>query len=323
MIVWALLLTLVAGDAQRAWPSHAIDTVPAAVRPVAIVNGVTLKSDRLEAAVGQLLPLESFHQNVSADKMASLRQRALVQVVDEELQYQDGVKSGLTVTDAAVKTALDQAVARYPNRKAFDAALVRSGATIADMRRELRRRLVISRIHELQVTARCVVDRAEAERFFHEHPERFVEPERLHIRAITLGVDPSSGPSGWSAARVRAEEVRSQLAGGAAFEDLAKKYSTDPSGQKGGDMGLVHRGSLSQGFETVAASLPVGQPSPVVETIYGYHVIQVTEILAPQARSFADVGARLQQDLTGERCAAASDAWTARLRSAATIAYPQ
>lgn len=314
-----MLLALMAAAAQQAWPSH----VAEASRPaaVAVVNGVTLRSDRVDAAVSTLLPLESFHQNVSADKVAELRKKALVQIVDEELQYQDSVRRGVTVTEAAVDAAVSAAIARYPNRKAFTDALTRAGATPADLRRELRRRLVIQEGYEQQVSARCVVSRAEAEVYFAEHPERFLEPERLHIHAITFGVDPSSGAAGWTAARTKADGVRTQLLNGAPFEELAKKYSTDPTAAKGGDMGVVHRGSLSQDFEKVAASLPRGEPSAVVETIYGYHIIRVTDVLPPRARSFGDVGARLQKDLTDERCAATKAAWTDGLRAAATIAY--
>ncbi len=316
-----MLLALMAAAAQHAWPSHAPETPRA--RAVAVVNGVTLQSDRLDAAVGTLLPLESFHQNVSSDKIAELRKKALVQIVDEELQYQDSVKRGVTVKETAVDAALADAIKRYPSRKAFTDALAKSGATLADMRRELRRRLIITRGYEQEVTARCVVSRADANTYFEEHPERFVEPERLHIHAITISVDPSSGAGGWTSGRAKAEEVRAQLLAGASFEDLAKKYSSDPTAQKGGDMGLVHRGSLSQDFEAVTKSLPLGEASAVVETIYGYHIIRVTEVLPPRARSFADVGARLQQDLSAERCASAKDAWTTRLRTAATVTYPQ
>ena len=101
--------------------------------------------------------------------------------------------------------------------------------------------------------------------------------------------------------------MRRQLANGADFVDLAKRFSTDPSGAKGGDMGLVHRGSLSQDFESATASLAVGEISTVVETIYGFHLIRVTAIKPPRARSFTDVGDRLQADLSAERCVAARD----------------
>lgn len=321
MNLWAMLLTLLVADAQRAWPSHA--TEPAAPRIVAVVNGVELRSDRLDTAANALLPYESFHRNVSADQVKAIRKKALAQVVDEELQFQEAVRLGITATAAELDEAQANMVARYPNRKAFTDALAEAKTTITEVRGELRRRILITKVHDQQVTSRCGADRAEAQRYFSEHPEKFVEPERLHVFAITFGVDPSSGERGWATARGRADEVRKQLLAGAAFEDLAKKFSTDPSSQKGGDMGLMHRGSLSQGFEKVAASLSIGQPSPVVETMYGYHIIRITEVLPSQPRTFAEVGARLQQDLSAERCTAADGTFIRGLRATAQISYPQ
>lgn len=320
---WALVIAMTAAAMQQAWPSHAREAPRAAARPVAVVNGTRLLSDRLDAAVNTLLPLESFHRNVSADTMASLRGRALQHIVDEELQYQDALSHGVKVAETAVEQALSEAMARYPSRQAFDRALAEAGATPADLRRELRRTLLIQAAYEQRVGARCQVDRAEAQRYFEQHPDRFVEPERLHIQAITIGVDPSGGEKAWSAARARAEEVHRTLVSGAAFEAVARQSSTDASGPAGGDMGLLHRGSLNPAFESVAATLEPGQISGVVETIYGYHIIRITEVLPPRPRSFDDVGARLQHELTDERCTAAKDAWVTSLRAAAAISYPR
>lgn len=321
-MTWALLIALAAA-AQQAVPSHAREVPAPGPRVVAVVNGTKLLSDWLDATVGSLLPLESFHRNVSAEKIADLRRHALTQIVDDELQYQDAVARGLAVSSAAVDKALAEAAAHYPSRQALTAALAGAGATIADMRRELRRTLMIRRAYEQRVTDRCVVDRPAAQQYFDEHPDRFVEPERLRIQAITIGVDPSGGEKAWATGRTRAEDVRRQLMAGASFDAMANTYSTDPSAPKGGDMGLLHRGSLSQAFESVVSTLPVGEASQVVETIYGYHVIKVTEVLPPRPLSFADVGARVQQDLTAERCDATRASWLASLRAAAAIAYPQ
>jgi hypothetical protein len=229
----------------------------------------------------------------------------------------------VTVPESDIDAEFAKNVARYPNRKMFNDALSRANATAAELRQELRRRLLIAKVHDVQVTSRCKVDRTEARRYFGEHPEKFVEPEQLHIFAITVGVDPSSGDAGWKAGKAKADDVRKQLANGASFEELAKKFSTDPSAPTGGDMGVMHRGSLSKGFDSVAEHLAIGEASPVVETIYGYHIIKVTEILPARPRSFDDVGGKLEQDLTDERCTASKDAWISGLRAAATITYPK
>lgn len=320
---WALFIAAAAAASQQAWPSHVRDVPRAVPQVVAIVNGTRLLSDRLDAAVNVLLPQESFHRNVGGDTLAELRRRALQQIVDDELQYQDALSSGLVVPEAAVDEALNEVLARYPSQKAFTLALANAGATLADMRRELRRMLLIRAAYGQRVTARCQVDRDEAQHYFQKHPERFLEPERLHIQAITIGADPSGGEKAWSAARERANQVHRLLVAGAAFDALAQQYSTDATGQAGGDMGLLHRGSLDPAFESVLASLKPGEVGPVVETIYGYHIIRLTEVLPPRPRSFEDVGARLQRDLTDQRCASAKDTWIAALRAAAAIAYPQ
>ena len=177
----------------------------------------------------------------------------------------------------------------------------------------------IAKGYEQQVTARCVVGRAEAQRVLRRSTRSgSSSPSGSTSTPSRSAWTRAAGRPAGRPARAKAEEVRKQLTTARRSRTWHGDTRPIPTAQKGGDMGLVHRGSLSQDFEAVTKSLPLGEPSAVVETIYGYHIIRVTEILPPRARSFADVGARLQQDLSSERCASAKDAWIARLRNAAT-----
>jgi peptidyl-prolyl cis-trans isomerase D len=58
------------------------------------------------------------------------------------------------------------------------------------------------------------------------------------------------------------------------FADLAKKYSQDNTAQKGGDLGVFPRGMMVKPFGDAVAALKPGQISPLVETQYGYHIVQ-------------------------------------------------
>jgi peptidyl-prolyl cis-trans isomerase C len=304
-------------------PVHEVgETATAPSRPhdVARVNGAPITSDRLDAAVGALIPMESFHRNVSVEKMAELRQRALQTLVDDELQYQDGVRQAIKVSDKDVQAVWDKTVAQYGGAKAFDAALSRARTTRDAARIEIRRTLIIDKAYERSVTAQCQVSRDDVQRFFVANPDRFVEPEQLHIYAITVGVDPSSTSAQWAAARARAGQALEELKAGASFEATVLKYSTDPSKAQGGDMGFLHRGSLSETFERVARELPVGRFSDVIQTIYGYHIVRVSEVRPARKKSFEDVSATLQSDLTAARCAERKDAWLAGLRARASVA---
>jgi parvulin-like peptidyl-prolyl isomerase len=77
------------------------------------------------------------------------------------------------------------------------------------------------------------------------------------------------------AARALAEKVHKEAtAAGADFAALAKKYSEDGSSERGGDLGSVGRGMFAPAFEAAAFALKAGETSAVVETDFGFHVIQ-------------------------------------------------
>jgi peptidyl-prolyl cis-trans isomerase C len=71
-------------------------------------------------------------------------------------------------------------------------------------------------------------------------------------------------------------KVQEELKAGGDFATLAKKYSTCPSGKRGGDLGVFGRGQMVKEFEEAAFALEVGQMSEPVKTQFGYHIIKRT-----------------------------------------------
>jgi peptidyl-prolyl cis-trans isomerase C len=79
-------------------------------------------------------------------------------------------------------------------------------------------------------------------------------------------------------AKAKAEALHKQIAGGASFDELAKKESDDTgSGARGGDLGAFGRGQMVPEFEKAAFEAKVGDLTPVVRTQFGYHIIKVDE----------------------------------------------
>ena len=125
-------------------------------------------------------------------------------------------------------------------------------------------------------------------------PQRFQQPERLHLRHILIPADATD-------ARAQAEALRQQLQQGASFEALARQHSKDPgSAAKGGDLGFVTRGKMVAPFEEAAFALEKpGQLSDVVETQFGFHVIELLEKRPAGLQPFDEVKDRLVEEAAG------------------------
>lgn len=71
-------------------------------------------------------------------------------------------------------------------------------------------------------------------------------------------------------------ELRDAIVKGADFAELAEQISDCPSGEEGGDLGFFSKGEMVPEFDRVAFDLAVGDVSDVVETSFGFHLIQRT-----------------------------------------------
>jgi peptidyl-prolyl cis-trans isomerase D len=92
-------------------------------------------------------------------------------------------------------------------------------------------------------------------------------------RHILFLVPKGTSPAGKDSIRKKAESVRSQVTA-ANFADMAKKYSDDNSKAQGGELGVFPRGMMVKPFGDAVAALKPGQISPLVESEFGYHIIQ-------------------------------------------------
>ena len=123
-----------------------------------------------------------------------------------------------------------------------------------------------------------------------------------------------------SEARNRLAEIKRRIEGGADFAAQAKLYSEDGSAAQGGDLGWVSPGVFVAEFERAMNALKAGQISDLVQTEFGWHLIQVME------RRNADVSVeqKKQQASTAIRSFKSDEAyqeWLRQLRDRAFIEY--
>ncbi len=133
---------------------------------------------------------------------------------------------------------------------------------------------------------------------YQEGIDSYRTPERVKVRHIlikTQGKPKEEIPK----LRAKAEDILKQLRSGANFADLAKKNSEDTgSAVKGGELDWIVKGQTVPNFEKAAFSLKPGETSGLVETEYGFHILQVEEKQAAHTQSFEDVRPQLLAEAT-------------------------
>ena len=75
----------------------------------------------------------------------------------------------------------------------------------------------------------------------------------------------------------KAKELLQMIKSGTSFADLAKQYSSCPSGRKGGDLGWFGKGMMVKEFEDAAFNHAKGEIVGPVKTQFGWHLIQVVD----------------------------------------------
>lgn len=97
-----------------------------------------------------------------------------------------------------------------------------------------------------------------------------------HILLMYKGSMRSSATRSKDEALTEIQALKTKLDGGADFAELARNHSDCPSGQEGGDLGRFYPGQMVKEFEDATFAMKAGEVSGVVETDFGYHLIQRT-----------------------------------------------
>jgi peptidyl-prolyl cis-trans isomerase D len=142
------------------------------------------------------------------------------------------------------------------------------------------------------------VSEDELRKYYTENQKRFTAPEERRASHILIKAEKSASAAERAKAKAKAEGLLAQLKNkSAVFADLARKNSDDPgSADKGGDLDFFARGAMVKPFEDAAFSLKPGEMSGVVESDFGYHIIQVTGARGGETRSFEAVRPEIEDE---------------------------
>ncbi len=269
----------------------------AAAAPARMVTG----SERIAAIVNKEVILESdvddqlqlAEANLHVDPadsvtVAKLRKDVLRQLIDEQVILAEAARQSITIPKAELDDAVNKAVgnvrARLGSEENFRRALAQEHTTEAALRKkyepDVKKQLLVMRLVSKEVQSRTTVTDAEAKTYFAAHRDSLGRrPEELKLQAIVIGFEADSTQI--KKLRGRADSLRTLLVvKKQPFEEVARKFSDDPSGTRGGDLGTFARGDMVGEFEDVAFALKPNEISQPTRSRYGWHIIQVMEHFA-------------------------------------------
>lgn len=283
----------------------------------ASVNGSVITIAELDREVGlfeQRMAREG--RQLPPQHMEEVRAQVLENMINMELLSQESEKQKITVDASAVEDQLERFRQRSGSPEKFQAALAQMGVTESSLKTRIRENLAVRELISREVEPTVSVSEAEVRMVYEQNLAAFRQPEKVRARHILVKVESDTDPE---KAREKIEAVRKRLVAGEDFAEVAKETSEGPSGAKGGDLGFFTRPQMVKPFSDAAFSLKTGEISPIVETEYGYHVLQVTDRQPEKVLAFEEVEDKLSGLVRQEKIKAGTKKYIDELRSSADI----
>ncbi len=290
---------------------------------VAVVNGTVLTEADLNQEINIIMPLnQDFHGKTSPEKMKKITADALKNLVDMELRAQDAEAKGIKIPSSTFDDEFNKMVTKFKTKKDLAAAYQSAGFTEKSFKRVIERKLLAEKSRLAEVDGAVTVTPEKVKNYYTANVAKYSKPEEFRASHILIKVDPSLTAEEKTALKVKAEELLKRIKGGEKFEEVAINESDDTSRVKGGDLGYFHAGQTAPEFENALLKLKVGETSGVVETMYGFHIIRLTEKRAPRLVPFDEIQDKLKKDLTDSEKKKLLESWMDRLYKNAKISYP-
>lgn len=284
------------------------DVMQAPADPNALVvevNGKKLLQGLLDERIQKFMA-SRFQGNVNPEQMQMMQQNVREQLIQafvaETLLIGEIENLKISVEKTAIDELYNDVIERMKQAapEGTTDVLAANGFTEQDLRKNIENELRIRKLLEEKTAATSKVTPEEITAFYTDKPEYFESPESANARHILFMTNKST-PEEKAQKKVLAEKCRADLIGGASFEELAKQHSDCPSKEKGGDLGSFTRGRMVKEFEDAAFSQKIDEIGPIVETEYGYHIIQVTKRTEGGKKALDEVKADIETFLKRQK----------------------
>ena len=288
---------------------------------VATVGGVPITSFEMQREVNKIMPmLVSFHGKISQQKVEEIQQKALGNLIERGYKTCSAIKNNLTVAQSEVSAVIENA-RKQLSQEDFERAV--GAETLVGVKDSVSRQLLADAAEKKFITDEISVQDSDVSAFYQKHKSSYNRPRQFRASHILVKVDPALTLEEKATLKAKAESLQARAVNGEDFHDLAYFNSDDRTKYVGGDIGLFHEGQTVPEFETALQKLQVGDISELVKTLYGYHIIKLTEKNEPRQLQFNEVADKIRTQLVDKQREELNIAWLEALKAECVVEkYP-
>lgn len=274
---------------------------------VAKVNGTTFTQKDLEVEVDRLIPQMTFHRNVPPEKRKNYYGKALDELINRELQYQDAKAKDIKIEKEKIDAQLEKFKKRFKSEKEYQAALKQEKSTEEQVRARIEKELLAQAAYTRNVTEPAKMSEPALKEYYEKNAAKLKQPESAKLRIISTTDEK------------KAQDILAKIKQGDDFGELAYGLSEDSYRVKSGDIGYIHKGRMLPEIDAVAFKLKAGEVSDIIKAENNWFIIKVEDKKPEQQMTFEETKAKLQKELEAERANELKKKWIDNLRAKAKI----
>jgi len=287
------------------------------------VNGIPITQEEIDADIEKKTAAAA--KKMPAEQLAQLKERMQEKAVDNFITRTvltiECDTNNITATDQEIDEALEEMTRTLPDDMSLEDALDSAGITLETLTNDITFGLRVNKLIEANVGDVPPPTEADMQDFYEKNKGSFAKPETVQARHILIRFSKDDDEAARAEKKTRIEALRTQLRNGADFAELAAEHSDCPSKNRGGNLGTFGRGRMVKAFEDAAFGQKINEIGPVVETSFGYHIIQVQSRKPAGQRSYDDVKNQIKTHLEQQNKNTAVRDYIENLKQKASIIY--
>ncbi|MBI4389005.1 MAG: peptidylprolyl isomerase [Nitrospinae bacterium] len=246
-------------------------------------------------------------------------QKLVDQEIGRVLLLQKARDLSIQTAPEAVESKLQSVKAKFPSNEAFEKKLAQKNLTLDQYKENLKMDLVLEQIVQKEIEPRVSVDDKEVREYYEKNLDSFKFKETVRAGVILIKLKPDASLEQEKRAREKIDLIFAQIKEGSDFADLARRFSQDSLGSRGGDIGYFHDKQILPEFSERAFKMKVGEVSEVFRTGHGFHILKVTDRKPAKSESLEEASEKIREILKGEKIGKETGRYTEALRKNADV----